>query len=309
MKTHPLQILATAVKAVAVLCIVASAQIFSASAEAGEPLCAYTENGDTDIRPCADTRSSGIDPDIRPWSRGLGLYHGWHTAVDKQKAMHFFRQAAELGNSSAQNYLGLGYDFGEGVKQDKREAMRWYRKAAKQGHEHAQMRIRAEEGDAKAQFDLGYAFDGYRQLQGAVTDQQKAVHWYRKAAEQGHAKAQRELGLAYLYGKGVTEDKREAVRWLRKSAEQGNAWGQVSLGKAYLSGEGVITDEREAYIWLSIAKANGLKYAEEIFRQTNWREFLSQPEIRSAQKEAAQRLEETDRRKKKHDRKFGLSDE
>ena len=130
------------------------------------------------------------------------------------------------------------------------------------------------------------------------------MRWWRKAAEQGDSWAQFSLGVAYWNGEGVSEDKREAVRWWRKAAERGNAASQSNLGIAYTVGDGVITDMREAYIWLSIAKANGDENASKAFREANWRDSLSQSEIRSAQKEAAQRMEEIDRRKENHDKKF-----
>ena len=63
-----------------------------------------------------------------------------------------------------------------------------------------------------------------------------------------------------------------------------------------MNGEGVITDEREAYIWFSIAKANGDENAANNLPKLNWRDYLSQAEIRSANKEAARRLEAIENR-------------
>ncbi|CAJ2377530.1 MAG: hypothetical protein IBGAMO2_70001 [Arenicellales bacterium IbO2] len=105
------------------------------------------------------------------------------------------------------------------------------------------------------------------------------------------------MGSAYFHGEGVAKNLREAVRWWLKAAEQGNALAQTNLASAYMLGKGVIKDAREAYIWLSIANANGNESASELYYDTNWHNHLSQFEIRSAQKEAAQRLEAIDRRK------------
>ena len=146
----------------------------------------------------------------------------------------------------------------------------------------------AEQGKARAQYRLGLA---YKHGEGVAKDQREAMRWIRKAAEQGDAWAQYHLGGAYFYGDGVTKDQREAVRWYRMAAEQGFVWAQFHLGMMYSNGEGVITDEREAYIWYSIAKVNGDEIAGNELRETNWRKYLSQAEIRSAQKEAARRLE------------------
>ena len=84
------------------------------------------------------------------------------------------------------------------------------------------------------------------------------------------------------------------MRWYRKAAEQGNASAQYNLGIAYWIGEGTITDKREAYIWLSIAKANGSEYSANALRTFRLHEYLFPSEIRSAQKEAARRLEAID---------------
>jgi len=54
----------------------------------------------------------------------------------------------------------------------------------------------------------------------------EAVKRYRKEAEQGDADAQWNLGWHYENGWGVTQDDAEAVKWFRKAAEQGNAQAQ-----------------------------------------------------------------------------------
>ncbi len=44
-------------------------------------------------------------------------------------------------------------------------------------------------------------------------DAEQAVKWWRKAAEQGRAKAQYNLGNAYAYGRGVAQDSVEAYAY------------------------------------------------------------------------------------------------
>ena len=60
-----------------------------------------------------------------------------------------------------------------------------------------------------------------------------------KKAEQGDAKAQASLGYAYLYGEGIKKDYEKAAEWYTKSAEQGYAMGQCGLGYMYEKGLGV----------------------------------------------------------------------
>ncbi|MFN8818923.1 MAG: tetratricopeptide repeat protein, partial [Holosporaceae bacterium] len=68
----------------------------------------------------------------------------------------------------------------------------------------------------------------------------------RTKAEQGNAVAQYNLGVMYDEGQGVTRDYAEAVKWFRKAAEQGDANAQSNLGVMYGKGEGVTRDYAEA---------------------------------------------------------------
>lgn len=58
----------------------------------------------------------------------------------------------------------------------------------------------------------------------------QAALWFQKAAEQGHAKAQYNLGVAYTTALGVDHDDAEARKWLLKSAQQGFANAQFNMG-------------------------------------------------------------------------------
>ncbi len=109
---------------------------------------------------------------------------------------------AAAGNVEAQDELGSMYAYGEGVASDYAEAVKWFHKAAEQGY-------------ARAQFNLGLMLHGA----GSVV---QAVKWWRKAAEQGNANAQGSLGLMYYNGNGVPQNYVEAVKWYRKAAEEGD---------------------------------------------------------------------------------------
>jgi clan AA aspartic protease (TIGR02281 family) len=86
----------------------------------------------------------------------------------------------------------------------------------------------AEQGDARAQFNLGIMhYNG----KGVAQDYAAATRWYRKAAEQGHAAAQGNLGTMYNRGQGVPQDYATAVSWWRKAAKQGNGDAQYYLDK------------------------------------------------------------------------------
>ena len=92
------------------------------------------------------------------------------------------------------------------------------------------LRVRAEQGDADAQFSLGFM---YGTGEGIPQDAAEAVWWYRLAAEQGDAEAQFNLGVMYGTGEGVPQDAAEAVRWYRLAADQDYAAAQFNLGNMY----------------------------------------------------------------------------
>ncbi len=116
------------------------------------------------------------------------------------------------------------------------------------------LRVRAEAGDAEAQFSLGSM---YANGEGVPQDDAEAVRWFRLAADQGHARAQYNLGVMYANGRGVPEDDAEAVRWWRLAAEQGYARAQYNLGVMYANGRGVPQDDAEAVRWYRLAAEQG----------------------------------------------------
>ena len=79
------------------------------------------------------------------------------------------------------------------------------------------LRKSAEQGDAKAQYQLGLC---YAKGEGVKADAEKAVYWYQKAAEQGNATAQRLLGVCYFEGKGIEKNLTQAQYWLELAAAQ-----------------------------------------------------------------------------------------
>ena len=119
--------------------------------------------------------------------------------------------------------------------------MKWYRKAA-------------EQGNARAQCNLGVCFDYGK---GVDKDEKEAVKWFTKAAEQGNARAQCNLGVCYQNGQGVSKDEKEAVKWFTRAAERGDADAKGKLGVCYVNGQGVGKDVVEAKKWYTKAAEQG----------------------------------------------------
>ena len=121
------------------------------------------------------------------------------------------------------------------------------------------LRTAAEQGDTKAQCELGLK---YQFGSGVPKNEVEAVLWYRKAAEQGFALAQAFLGDMCKEGHGVGKNEAEAVSWYRKAAEQGEAYGQSQLSNSYYEGRGVNKSEIEAVKWCRKAAEQGFAKAQ-----------------------------------------------
>jgi hypothetical protein len=103
--------------------------------------------------------------------------YGKGVLQDFTEAMKWYRKAAEQGDSSAQNTLGVMYRDGKGVPQDFTEAMKWYRKAAEQGNDFALA-------------DLGYMYEFGKGVERNLT---VAESYYVKASELGNNFAKERL--------------------------------------------------------------------------------------------------------------------
>ena len=117
----------------------------------------------------------------------------------------------------------------------------------------------AEQGNAKAQYNLALM---YELGKGVSQDFSKAAIWYRRSAEQGIASAQFKIAAQYHFGKGVQLFFVDAMNFYKLSAEQGNAGAQYNLGLVYAKGEEVQQDKLQAYVWLSLAEMNGVTEGE-----------------------------------------------
>ncbi|MCD7059081.1 SEL1-like repeat protein [Pelagibacterium xiamenense] len=119
----------------------------------------------------------------------------------------------------------------------------------------AQLREAAEEGDARAQFEVGAIL-----TEGHVVEQDlsQAAAWYERAAAQGFAPAQYRLGNLYENGQGVDKDLEQARLWYQRAAESGNRMSMHNLASLYAGGELSSQDFDAAAHWFEEAAARGL---------------------------------------------------
>ena len=214
------------------------------------------------------------EKDYPPAQNELGslYYSGKNDIVrNPEKAMEFFRKAANKGNAKAQFHLGVCSERGMGVKQNDKEALKWYAESAKQGYE-------------PAQFNLGAFFHFGR---GVAENEDEAIRWYFKAAINDEVDAQNNLAVLYknlgdeAKAKSETEAEKSLVnlwnkhkgdnakrevdfeeanrwyemanRWFLRAAQQSNSSAQRNIAIQFEEGLSNITkDAAEAYFWYSL---------------------------------------------------------
>ncbi len=119
------------------------------------------------------------------------------------------------------------------------------------------VQMRADGGDANAQFSLGLGCATNCSTQNYAT----AAQWYLKAAGQNHALAQFNLGIMHANGHGMPQDNVEALIWFTKAAQQGDAGAQHQLGmenhraSLHQPADGAKESRIEAYKWYRLAAA------------------------------------------------------
>jgi len=119
----------------------------------------------------------------------------------------------------------------------------------------------AEQNDISAQLNLAwFYFSGFEKK--IPRDEKKAIYWYTRAALQGSLRAQYMLGWMYHEGTGTLSPNYEkAVHWYTRAAWQGDPRAQIALGMLYYEGEKVPADYEKAILFLTMAKANGVEEA------------------------------------------------
>ena len=185
------------------------------------------------------------------FSLGQSYESGEGAAQNYEKAIEWYRKAAEAGNATAMDRIGYLYEHGKGMTEDDGQAFEWFQKAATRG-------------SALGMFNLGYLYDAGK---GVAKDSAQAMAWYRKAADAGDAAAMNNIGAMYQNGESVEKDFAKALDWYRKAAAGGDPTAMRNLGWMYEHGDGVGTDRDQAIHWYqSAVKAGNSKAGEELKR-------------------------------------------
>lgn len=122
--------------------------------------------------------------------------------------------------------------------------------------------LRAADGDACAQFNMGYQF--YTQQ-----EYPESERWYAKAAEQGVSRAAFEIAILYR-DQLLPGDDSERKRWLNQAAEQGLVLAQVELGIDYLENPGDQDERHQAMHWFEQAANQGDIQSQYLLGELYW---------------------------------------
>ncbi|HEX7833489.1 MAG TPA: hypothetical protein VF787_27810 [Thermoanaerobaculia bacterium] len=158
---------------------------------------------------------------------------GRNVTADPATSAQWYLRAAELGHADAMNHIGNALRNGNGVAKNPAEAMKWYRKGA-------------ELGDAFGMENVAdMLYDGI----GVEKDLAQAAEWYRKAAEKGNRDAMLRYGYMLSHGQGVPLDTTKAFTWYLASARAGNNAAMFNIGEYYKNGKGVAQSLTAARFW------------------------------------------------------------
>jgi TPR repeat protein len=123
----------------------------------------------------------------------------------------------------------------------------------------AEIRRKADAGDATAQFELATLYDPDFHFATTVTpDGPTAARYYRQSAEQGFAPSQANYANYLAYGQGgLAKSPAEAVKWAMRAVNGGNAFAERLLGDLYWNGAGAPKDRVKAVEFYRMAADQG----------------------------------------------------
>jgi hypothetical protein len=135
------------------------------------------------------------------------LKQGWsaYNLGNYEAAHSLWMPLAEMGNPSAQVFIGLMHNQGHAVEQSINKAVKWYTLASDQGHVPAKWRLAIL----------------YYHGSGLTKDYQKAAELFHSAAKLGDTYSQKALGVMYSKGFGVPKNNMLAYSWLNIASGNG----------------------------------------------------------------------------------------
>lgn len=203
---------------------------------------------------------------------GIYLQGGkYGIAADGKEALKWFTAAANQGNKEALYYIGLIYKRGQGVPQDTQKALSFWRQAAEVGVADASLALGAELIQRPESIQEGVKWlkrtvatrvaspactaasalgNLYATGRGSIPRNMKeAAQWYEIAANGGDARSQLVYALLLLQGEQVEKNTDEGIRYLRLAAGQNHVPAIALLIDFLRSGKFTDKNDQEAAAW------------------------------------------------------------
>jgi len=177
-----------------------------------------------------------------------GLLYATHKNPEgERKAVDYFTRAADSGDPTGKYLAGECYYFGKGVPTDEKKAVGYLTEAAA---------LR----EPRAMDLLGTYYRHQKQYE-------QARHYYEEAAANGYALSLSNLGVLYMNGEGVKRNPEAGANLFRQGAEKGDSVGMLFYANCLAQGIGVQRDVRTATEWYRKAAKAGNARAIEWCRQ------------------------------------------
>ncbi len=185
-----------------------------------------------------------------------------------EKAIYWYKKAAEQGNSTAQGLLGVIYMGDERIEyKDVEKAVYWYTKSA-------------EQGNILGQYSLGYI---YFYGEGVPKDENKGLELITKSADSGYDQACVFMGSYYnkkvkgqqpnvvkaVKDKRLQELLKLSFHYYKIAADQEDPDAEAMVAWSYMYGAGVKKDVDQAYMWMARAARHGNEWAIEFCKEFN----------------------------------------
>lgn len=203
---------------------------------------------------------------------GIYLQGGkYGIASDGKEALKWFTAAANQGCKEALYYIGLIHKRGQDVPQDTQKALSFWRQAAEAGVAEASLAIGAELVQEAENMQEGIEWlkktvatraaipastaaaalgNLYATGRGSIPrDMKEAAYWYGIAANGGDARSQLVYALLLLQGEQVAKNTDEGMRYLRLAAGQNHAPAIALLIDFLRKGQFTEKNEQEADAW------------------------------------------------------------
>ena len=158
---------------------------------------------------------------------------------EKEKSVHWYLRAADVGSTSGMIFLGFAYREGKGVARDYEKAAEWFKLAAAAGDKHACHYV-------------GNIYSVY------LNEPAKAERWFLLAADAGYADSMLHLGFLYENRESPLYDLGAAEKWFSRVLEcKGGSKPRAMHQLALLAYDGMhgYPDRDAALDWLNKAEA------------------------------------------------------